>query len=80
MVYCCLRISSRKQRVVASTSAVALCASPNGSPNKNWCNSVSVGSLNLPPLPPGIWQSCAVCSVQVSKTGNSCNGFSTPNR
>ena len=29
-------------------SAVALCASENGLLNKNWCNSVSVGSLNFP--------------------------------
>ena len=72
-------ISSRKHLVVASTSAVALCASANGSLNKNSCNSVKVGSLNFPPLPPGILHNCAVFSVQVSKTGSSNKLLSTFN-
>ena len=42
------RVNSKKQRVVASTSAVALCASENVSLNKKSCNWNKVGSLNFP--------------------------------
>ena len=73
-----LRISSKKQRAVASTSAVALWASAKGAPNKNWWSSVRLGYLNLPPLPPSILQSSAVISVQVSKTGSSPRRVVTP--
>ena len=40
------RISSKKQRVVASTSAVELCATPKPVPNRWLCRSVNVGSIN----------------------------------
>ena len=72
------RISSKKQRAVASTSAVALWASAKGTPNKKECNSVSEGNLYLPPRPPSILQRLAVASVQVSITGSLSNGLSTP--
>ena len=61
-------INSKKHLAVASTSAVALCASWKGAENKNSCNSVKVGSLNLPPRPPGSLHNVAVVSVHVSKT------------
>ena len=73
-------INSKKHRAVASTSAVALCASLNFSPKRNSCNSDKVGSLNLPPLPPGNLQSRAVVSVHVSRTGRSCKLFSLARR
>ena len=53
---------------MASTSALALCASLNFLSNKNSCSSVKVGNLNLPPLPPGSLHSSAVDSVHVSST------------
>ena len=73
-----LLTNSRKQRVVASTSAVALCASAKGTLNKYSCNSVKVGSLNFPPRPPGSCNNEAVTSVQVSKTGIEAIVESTP--
>ena len=72
-------INSKKHLAVASTSAVALCASAKTSLNKNSFNSVSVGSLNLPPLPPLSLHSSAVFSEQVSRTGFFTNSFSTEN-
>ena len=60
------RTNSKKHRVVATTSAVALWAWSKSLSNKNWCNSVKVGNLYRPPLPPGIWHNWAVTSVQVS--------------
>ena len=54
IVYIPIRISSRKDLVVASTSAVALCASLKLSPKSFKCNSDNVGNLNLPPFPPFI--------------------------
>ena len=72
------RTSSKKQRAVASTSAVALWASAKGVPKRNWWSSVRLGYLNLPTLPPSIRQSSAVISVQVSKTGSSPKRVATP--
>ena len=74
------RINSKKHLVVASTSAVALCASAKGCPKRYWCNSVKVGNLNLPPLPPGSCNKDAVTSVQVSKIGSEDIGDSIPIR
>src|SRR5690606_38784948 len=71
------RINSKKQRAVASTSAVALCASAKGTANKYSCNSVKVGSLYLPPRPPGSCNSSAVISVHVSNMGSCAIGLST---
>ena len=72
-------INSKRHLDVASTSAVALCASSKVLLNKNLFNSISVGSLNLPPLPPGILHKLAVSSVHVSIIGIPSNKFSNPN-
>ena len=70
------RMSSKKQRLVASTSAVALWASAKGDWNKKECSSVRVGNLNFPPRPPGNCNKEAVISVQVSNIGMPAKGFS----
>ena len=73
------RKSSKKQRAVASTSAVALWASSKWSLKRWTWSSPRVGNLNFPPLPPANLQSDAVCSVQVSITGKLSSGLWSPN-
>ena len=58
--------SSKNALAVASTSAEALCASLKLSLKRKEYNSIRVGNLNFPPLPPGILHTFAVSSVHVS--------------
>lgn len=51
-----LRQSSKKQRAVASTSAFEVCALENGWPNRETCNSWSLGFLYPLPRALGSWQ------------------------
>ena len=67
-------ISSRKHLAVASTSAEALWASANSSPNNLKCNSDRFGHLYLPPLPPESAQYSVEWSL-VSIAGNLANRF-----
>ena len=56
--------SSKKHRAVASTSYAASWASPNPFLKSFVYSSVSVGHLNLPPLPPGIAQNAVASSLE----------------